>query len=248
MSNFNRLLASCVLMAAVGDDASAGGNTATTTPAPLMLGKATSWEFAFHFRTDKIRDDEGKVIGTGRKHPEVKAPLPVPTFSQLIEYLQAGGKEAELILDCVMQQIDSAARQQINEWRETNGLDKDFTATAFDLGKLTLTAIASTDKGDRAGAAISDEDWTAFLADYTHVMTNSVGYDAAKVKLHVTHLKVQLRRVKNDKASVTKLLEFLNIWAAKTEALDDHVACYDDLVKRANKYLKAEERNLAGAL
>lgn len=224
------------------------GSTAGAAPAAPVPGAATSTSFNFHFRTDKIRDDDGKVIGTGRKHPSFEAVLPIPTYNQLIEQLQAGGKEAEVILDSVIAMIDAAARGQINDWRETNGLDKDFPVTAFDLGKLTLTAIANTPKADRAGAAISDEDWTGFLDDYTNVMTQVVGYDAKKVKLHVTHLKVQLRRVKNDKASVTKLLEFLNIWAAKSEAVDDHAECYKDLVKRAGKYLKAEERDLSSAL
>ena len=224
------------------------GTENTAAPAPLPFGKTTTQAFSFHFRTDKLRDDEGKVIGTGRKHPSVEAVLPIPTFNQLIEHLQAGGKEAELILDGVVQLIDAAAREQINNWRESNGLDKDFTATAFDLGKLSLTAIANTPKAERAGAAISDEDWTAFLADYTHVMTQIVGYDANKVKLHVTHLKVKLARMKNDKPSVKKMLEFLNVWAAKTEAMDDHVSCYEELVKRATKYLNAEEKELANAL
>ena len=224
------------------------GTEANAAPTPLPYGKTTTHPFSFHFRTDKVRDDEGKVIGNGRKHPSVEAVLPIPTYNQLIEQLQAGGKEAEVILDGVVQLIDAAAREHINNWREANGLDKDFAATFFDLSKLSLTAIANTPKAERAGASISDEDWTAFLNDYTHVMTQIVGYDANKVKLHVTHLKVRLARMKNDKPSVKKMLEFMNIWAAKTEALDDHVACYDELTKRATKYLNAEEKELANAL
>ena len=215
------LLALAVMSAA--EDASSTGGTVVSPPA----GKATSANFSFHFRTDKVRDDEGKVIGTGRKHPSVEAILPIPTYDELVVALQGGGKEAEVILDSVIAMIEAAARGQINDWREANGLDKDFSVTAFDLNKLTLTAIANTPKADRAGAAISDEDWTGFLDDYTNVMTQMVGYDAKKVKLHVTHLKVQLRRIKNDKASVGKLLEFLNVWAAKTEALYEHVDCYN---------------------
>lgn len=214
----------------------------------IPLGQTTSALFKFDFRTDKTRDDEGKVIGTGRKHPTVKAPLPIPTYQQLAAYCQEGGKEAALILEAVMAMIDTAARSQINDFRETQGLDKDFTPTNFDLDKLTLTAIANTPRSERGGPAISDEDWTAFLEDYLHVMTKDVGYDEKKAKLHVMHFKVQLRRVKNDKASVKKLLDFLNIWATKTEALEDHQLCYEDLTRRATKYLNAEEKNLVEAL
>jgi hypothetical protein len=220
------------------------------TPAAVAtpVGAATSKEFSFFFRTDKIRDDENKVIGTGRKHPDVKAVLPVPTYGQLIEFLQQGGKEAELLLEAATNEIDKAARAQINDWRENNGLDKDFTATAFDLNKLSLTAIANTPRGERAGAAISDEDWTAFLEDYQHVMVHVVGYEEKKVKLAMMHFKVQLRRIKNDKAAVQKLLDLLNVWASKTESLEDHMACYEDLTKRAAKYLKAEDKNVFDAL
>lgn len=228
------------------DQAQAG--TEAAAAAPMPLGKATSAKFSFGFRTDKIRDDEGKPIGVGRKHPTVEAILPVETYNQLIEHLQAGGKEAETIMEGVIALKEAAAREQINAWRETNGLDKDFTPTDFDLGKLTLTAIANTAPAERAGAAISDEDWTAFLQDYMHVMVQIVGYDPNKVKLHVAHLKVQLRKVKNDKASVSKLLEFLNVWATKTEAAEDHATCFDELVKKATKYLKAEDKDLSAAL
>lgn len=223
-------------------------NTTNTVTTPVAVGTATSKEFSFFFRTDKIRDDEGKVIGTGRKHPDVKGVLPIPTYADLIVFLQQGGKEAELLLEAATDQIDKAARQQINDWRENNPADANFTATAFDLSKLTLTAIANTPRGERAGATISDEDWTAFLDDYAHVMVHVVGYEEKKVKLAMMHFKVQLRRIKNDKAAVQKLLDLLNVWASKTEALEDHMACYEDLTKRAGKYLKAEEKNVSEAL
>lgn len=245
-TRFTALLAPMMLMSAAEDGTA--GAASNAAPAPIPVGQATTMSFPFHFRTDKVRDDEGKVIGNGRKHPSFDAILPIPTYSQLIEQLQAGGKEAEVILDGINSLIYAAARDQIDTWREANGLDKDFAPTNFDLGKLTLTAIANTPKSERAGASISDEDWTAFLNDYTNVMVQGVGYDASKVKLHVTHLKVKLARVKNDKLSVKKLLDFLNIWATKTEAMDDHAACYEDLVKRANKYLTATELVLANAL
>lgn len=222
--------------------------TNETTASDATTGTSTSREFNFYFRTDKVRDDEGKVIGTGRKHPDVKAVLPIPTYEDIIEFLQSGGKEAELILDALVNEIDRAARLQINDWRENSGLDANFTATAFDLSKLSVTAIANTPKGERGGATISDEDWTAFLDDYHHVMVQVVGYDEKKVKLAMMHFKVQLRRIKNDKAAVQKLLDLLNIWASKTEGLEDHVACYEDLTKRAAKYLKAEEKNVSAAL
>lgn len=244
------LFALAGLMSAVlADGAASGGTDATASaPAPAPVGTATSKDFSFFFRTDKVRDDEGKVIGTGRKHPDVKAVLPIPTYQQLIASLQEGGKAAELILESAIATIEQAARAQINDWRENNKPEDNFTATNFDLSKLTLEAIALTPRGERGGPAISDEDWTAFLEDYTHVMVHVVGYEEKKVKLAVMHFKVQLRRIKNDKAAVQKLLDLLNVYASKTDNLEDHMACYEDLAKRAAKYLKAEEKNVSEAL
>ena len=235
----------CALLAAVGE-ASGGTNTTPEEKPVIQRSQLTSKEFSFHFRTDKIRDDEGKVIGVGRKHPEVKAILPVASAQAAIEALQAGGTECDMILEAIDAMVEVQARSQINDWREANGLDKDLTATAFDLSKLTLNAIAVADKS--GNQQLSDEDWTAFLDDYSHVMTQIVGYDPKKIKLHLAHLKVQLRRVKNDKTSVQRFVELLNVWASKTETLDDHEACYRYLIARATKYLKAEEKDLSTML
>lgn len=174
--------------------------------------------------------------------------MPVPTYAQMIAFLQEGGKEAELMFDALVAEIDRAARNQINDFREDKGLDVDFTPSMFDLSKLTVTAIANTPRGERGGPAISEEDWTAFLADYKHVMVNIVGYEAKKVDLAIMHLKVQLRRIKNDKAAVGKLLELLNLYATKAEDLEDHQVCWQELTKKAQKYLVAEEKNVSEAL
>lgn len=222
-------------------------NTEVQTAAPVV-GSTNAAEFAFFFRTEKVRDDNGNVIGNGRKHPEVKALLPVPTSADLINLLQQAGKEAELIHDAIRDYISSAAKNQIADWREAQPADATFTATNFNLDGLTLTAIATMPKSDRKSSAISDEDWTAFLDDYHQTMVTKVGYEEKRTKLAMAHFKVRLNRIKNDKQAVKKLVDLLNIWASKTDALEDHVACYEDLTKRADKFLKAEEKNFSEAL
>lgn len=79
-------------------------------------------------------------------------------------------------------------------------------------------------------------------------MVHVVGYEEKKVKLAMMHFKVQLRRISNDKPAVQKLLDLLNVWATKTDNLEDHTAAYEALTKKAAKYLKAEEKNVAEAL
>lgn len=247
------LIALIAMSAVMGEAAATGGGMNQATPeatkAPeIPVGQRTAQPFSFFFRTDKLRDNEGKVLGNGRKHPDVKAVLPVPTYAQMIEFLQQGGKEAELMFDALVTEIDRAARNQINDFREDKGLDVDWKADMFDLSKLSVTAIANTPRGERGGPTISDEDWTAFLADYKHVMVDIVGYEEKKVDLAIMHLKVQLRRIKNDKAAVAKLLELLNLYATKTESMEDHAGAWQELTKKAQKYLTAEEKNVSEAL
>lgn len=206
-------------------------------------------EFQWDFRTDKIRDDEGKVISKGRKHPSIKAALAVPTAQDLAAFLNADANSAEskFILEQTYEAIKRVAKAQIDDWREANGLDKDFDPTFFDLSKLSFTAVANTPKGER-GAEISEEDWTAFLEDYSHTMVNVVGYDAKRVALHVIHFKSKLRRMKNDKPAIQKMYELLQTWATKSENVEDFAACYADLEARCKKYLTEPEKVLSDAL
>jgi hypothetical protein len=154
-----------------------------------------------------------------------------------------------MLMEAANNIVFDAAKAQIADWRENNPAEANFTPTNFNLAELSFSAIANKPKSERGGPTISDEDWTAFLEDYAGVMTSpAVGYDAKKVKLHVDHFKVQLRRIKNDKASVQKLLDLLNVWASKTESMEDHETAYESLKGKAEKYLKAEEKNVFDAL
>lgn len=208
-------------------------------PKPVA-GVATSWDFKYHFKTDTIRDEEGKEIGKGRKHPDVKAVFPVPTDAQLVESIASNDAVRAYVRTLVFDAIDAAGRAQINEWREANGLDKDFPVTAFDLSKLTLEAIATAPTDKSSG--ISEDDWKEFYEQYTVVMTQVVKYAEAKVKLHVGHFKTKLARVKHEKEAIAKLLELLNMFAANApeEVMQDSLACWTDLTQRANKYLRTE--------
>lgn len=239
-------------LSAVGAEAAAASGTGTAAPAPkepeIPVGQRVNEKFKFHFRTDKIRDNEGKPIGNGRKHPDIEVVFPIPTYQDLIGLMQQGGKEAELILEAVIAEIDRAARNQINDFREDKGLDVDFKPEMFDLAKLNITAIANTPRGERGGPEISDESWTAFLEDYKTTMVDKVGYDKKKVELAQVHFKVQFRRIKNDKAAVKKLLDLLMVWASNSDSVEDHTQVFEDLSKRANKYLLAEEKNVSEAL
>lgn len=202
--------------------------------------------FPFHFRTEKIRNEVNEVIGEGKKHPTIFADLPVPTDQDLIEYIAANGKEAQFLREVVYEAIATAARDQINEWRLDN---KDTTPTAgiLDLPKLTFTAIANTPPKDRAAPEIPEEVWNSFYEDYKKVIVDT-GKEPVRVQKHIVLFKAQFRTCKFDKPALSVLRDMLNLWAAKTENMEDNKEAYEVLSNKVDKYLKAEEKNLVNAL
>lgn len=202
-------------------------------------------EFNFHFRTEKIRNEKDEVIGTGKKHPDVKVALPVPTQEDLINFIAAGGKESEFLMEVVNDAIKLAARGQINDYRENNP-EAVITPDIFDLSKLTFTAIANMDKRDRA-VEIPEEVWNSYYEDYRAVMA-ALGQPAERVSKHIILFKNQFRSARYDKPALGVMKDRLNMYAAKTENMEDNAECFQLLMNRLEKYLKADERKLVEAL
>lgn len=208
--------------------------------------QANTKEFVFHFRTEKVRDENGNVIGEGKKLPEFKAILVTPTDEEIINMIAANGKEADYLREVINGAIYSAARGQINDYRESNP-DKDITADALDLSKLTFSAIANTPKESRAAPEIPEEVYNSFYEDYRKVLVAS-GKELNRVNKHIVLFKAQFRTVRFDKPALTVLQDNLNLWAAKTEEMEDNKEVFEMLTNKLTKYLNAEEKNVAAAL
>ena len=71
--------------------------------------------FKFNFKKRTIKDENGQTIGEIAKKPSIEVALPVLSTAGVIEALQAGGKEAEVILDAVNFVFYQAARQQFDD-------------------------------------------------------------------------------------------------------------------------------------
>lgn len=209
---------------------------------PVPAGHA---KFSFHFRTEKIRNEKNEVIGEGKKHPEVEAILPVPSDEELINFIAEGGKEKEFLKEVVYDAIKLAARVQINTFREENP-DIVVTPNIFDLKKLTFTAIANMDKRDRA-AEIPEEVRASFYEDYKSVLV-ALGTAPEKVNKHIVLFKSEFRTCRYDKPALNVLKDRLNLYAAKTENMEDNADVFGMLMGKIEKYLKAEEKNLVAAL
>jgi hypothetical protein len=272
-------LAMAALQYETPTEANTGAGAATTDNTPqqdtsnIINGK----EFKYFFKTPTIKDENGKEIGKGKKHPDVKAVLPVPTPVDIINYLSHSGevdkvdtgeknkdgtpvikevptaaaKVARLIMEGVEDMVFQAGRAQINDWLEKNqdkNPDAQFSPTLFDLSKVGLEYIATLERGQRGAWAPSEDDLKAFCEDYTMIFVNEINYDPKKVKVHCDQFEKGLAKLKNDKPAVKKMQEFLNVWATKTSNMEVNADTYEWLQNRAKKYLAAEEKNYADAL
>ncbi len=204
-------------------------------------------EVKYFFKTEKLKDAEGNEIGDGRKHPDVVAVLPKPEAAEVAQILAGADSPAKtLVMDAIENIIFLAGRSQINEFREKNP-EGTFTASNFDLSKLTLEAIAMMPKKSRGGYSPSDEELKAFCEDYKTVMLHKVGYAPNKVATHVKNLANGLAKVKTEKKILEIMRTLLDNWAANTEAMDEHQAVFEWLSERIAKWLKVEEKDLAEA-
>jgi len=256
------------MFAAIGDG-SAGGSFAdavgaTVPGAPGAPTVVNGREFSYFFKTEKVRDENNNIIGDGRKHPNVVAVLPVVQVGDIIDKLSYLGemetledgktqrptsraKTAALILETVQDLHYQAGRSQINDFLEKNPAGT-FTATNFDLSKLTLEYVASQDRASRGVWSPSEEDMKSFNEDYTMIFVQEVQYDPKRVKVHCEQFSKGYAKIRNDKIALGKMQEFLTVWAGKTQNMEQNFQTYEWLLARSNKYLKADDRNFADAL
>lgn len=231
-----------VLENAVEEDGSAGGGV------PEIKHVATeSKEVAFHFKKEKIKDADGKVIGEGKKLPTVKIGVPVPTLEGVLQIVQAGGKEAELLLDAIQEVVVAQARTLINEIR-AKAPDQEIKPEQLDTKQLLWSIIANIPKAARRGLGISEEDWDEFAADYRAIMPGVTGKDKDRIEKHIQLFKKKYQPCRNDKKALQVLKEALQVWAANTSAMEDNQEVYEYLSNRVDTLLQEEEKVLAEAL
>ena len=203
----------------------------------------TSQQFKFNFKKRTIKDEDGKVISELRKQPSIEAALPVLSAGGIVEALNQGGKEADLILSAISNIFYQAARAQFDDAIE-NFADPatDVQASMLDFDKLTLTYIANLPPSTRGASAITEDDWNFFYKDYLQVMVAATGKEEKRIQNQIEHFK-KPQRVKLNGKVLEVLVDQLNIYISKSAALEDTATCAERLVGRFTKW--AEELGAA---
>lgn len=203
-------------------------------------------EQPFHFKTEKLRNEKGEEIGTGKKHPTVKIALPVPTQLKLMQWLsepETYAKELKLISDTMLDQVYRVARTQINDWREAN---KDGTVTTASLNydKLDWTAIANMPKGERASSIPSDEDIKAFLESYLAIMPAALNKSKDKIENHLLLFSTGFKKQRSQREILEAVVGFISVYmsAAGEETVAEHEEVLDYFSAKLERMLKVEEK------
>jgi len=209
--------------------------------------KSEAKDTEYHFKKEKIRNSEGEVIGEGKKLPSVKFPLPVPNPEGVLEIIQAGGKELQLLMDAVEEIVYNAGRDLINDLRAKNP-EKEIDVSLIDLGKLAWSIIANIPRAERRGLGLSDEDWDSFAGDYRAIMPKTTGKDVDRIEKHIQLFKKKFYPCRNDKKALGVLADMLSLWGAHTSTMEDNKEVYEYLKGRVDTLLAEEEKILAEAL
>lgn len=236
----------------VGTDGAGAAAAPASPPVPVTIPEGMRGE-VFHFRREKVTDAAGNEVGEVKRHPSVTIPLPIVTKDEVALIFAApsegdGNRAAEqkFILEQVQDAFYIQARQQINEFRDTNK-DGVVTADLIDYSKLSILALATMPAAER-GNKISDDDLKAFLTDYAAIMPTALNKDAAKIKAQVNLLEKGLRTVKTDKKVLGVMDQVLAVWAQSTQNMEEHQAVYEMFTNRVQKWLKAEPANVMDSI
>ena len=183
----------------------------------------------FNFNTNKE---------TGIKRESVEVEVPVLSFDQFVDALNAEGenqpKVHELILSAVNELIIQAAREQV-------AADESLVSGAqLDLSKLTLEAIASIPPKVRASNAIPKEDFAAFLETYKDTAMVHLNLTAVQLQRHIAVLRANLKPLEYSKAHLEKLVTYLVAFADTPDA-EVHTRVINAYLSKAQQYLDATE-------
>lgn len=188
----------------------------------------TGKEVSFHFKKDKE---------LGIKRPTVTLQVPQVTPNLIIQVLEAGGKELDLLVETMNDVLIGVAREQVNA-------DQKITQETLDLSKINWKAISELPPAARRGGGIPKETWEEFQKDYIEQMPAITGKSLEQVTNAAKLFVAKFQPVKTNKLFLDKLLEQLNIWFDKSPNAEDYQECYEFLANKATELLKKDDAEL----
>lgn len=197
----------------------------------------------FNFKSRAIRDEAGNLIGKTKKQPSLEVALPLPDATEVTTYLaEPESKIAVLVMDAVARLVIDQAREQFDELIESFGEDdtKVVAADGLDYSKLTLEYIASIPPTQRGAAALTEEDFETFFADYLPVMVAATGKDEGKIVNHINLFK-KPTKVKARKDVMAVLVDQLDIYLASSANVEETGMVANRMRDKFQRWIDAPE-------
>jgi len=181
-------------------------------------------EMKFRFKKDKL----------GNQRSPVKLTVGVPSVEGIIAILEKGGKELELLQDALYDVIQGALRGYVAD-------NEDAAQDKIDLTKFTWEAIANQPREDRRSGAISEEQWTAFSADYAAIMPSVTGKTAVQIGNAIEVFVKKFSMVKTNKPVLNALKVQLGLYMEHSPAASNFDDILELLTRRIETLLKADD-------
>lgn len=189
----------------------------------------------FRFKTTKDAN------GVEYKRDPLELPIPYPSVQGIIDILEAGGKQLELLMDAVEYVVTQQARAMISD-------DFSINATNLDVSKLSWDYIANMPKAERSGGGIAKEVWDDFAADYVKTMPAATGKTVEQVTRAAKLLQGKFAAVKTNIPVLELLMDQLAIYANNSKRADEFVGCVEFLVDKADKLINTTPEELLANL
>lgn len=218
----------------------------TTTAAAAADSTVVMSNEKFHFKTEKLRNEKGEVIGNGKKHPSVEIALPIPSLQLLATFLADPAKyakECELLRSTVLDQVYRVARGQINDFREKQP-EATVTAASLNYDKLSWTAIANMPKSERSSSVPSDEDIKEFLDSYLATMPAALDKPKKNIENHVACFQAGFKKQRSQKDILEMFVNALAVYVTQAgdAAVEEHLEVIEYFQNKLTKLLKTEEK------
>lgn len=185
-------------------------------------------EISFHFKKDKE---------LGIKRPTVTLQIPQATPNLIVDILDKGGKQLDLLLEAMNGVLTGVAREQVNA-------DEKITQETLDIKAINWQAISELPPAARRGGGIPKETWEEFQKDYIETMPAATGKTLEQVTNAAKLFVAKLQPVKTNKLFLNRLKEQLDLWFTSTKNGEDFQECYEFLANKMEELLKKDDAEL----
>lgn len=225
------------------NDTTASATLATLQDPNSMVDKT---ELKFRFKKDKL----------GNQRPTIEVKADVPSYDGIIEILQKGGKEYDLLKEALVDVVRSAYTAYLgdNETATAKELtaattkfkikDENGVETEKEVPAFSWEGIAYQPASDRRASTISDEDWTLFSEDYGQIMPALTAKTQEQVNTALFVFTKKLLPVKTNKEVLKMLQAQFAIYVQNTKKGEQVAEIVELINRKFEVYLTANDVEL----